>query len=247
MIDLHTHILYGVDDGAASLEESLKCIEACYLQGVRGIFLTPHRKKGQFESSSEKRKAHFACLQAETRNRFPELQLFYGEEIYVSFDALKKVEEGEWKSLANGSFVLIEFHPALQYAEIEQAVVQVRCMGKYPVLAHIERYEQLAFDAGRVERLIQKGAYTQVNAKNVLPMKIWGEKHKMYKKRVKFFLEKQLVHFVASDLHAFSEENLCLFKAYQQIEKKYGKERADLLFSKNQEALLQKKEEAIRL
>lgn len=246
MIDIHTHILYGVDDGVTTLEESLKCIEACYLQGVRGIFLTPHRKKGQFESSTEKRQAHFACLQAEVRKRFPELQLFYGEEIYVSFDALKKIEEGTWKSLENGAFVLIEFHPALHYAEMEQTVVQLRCMGKCPVLAHIERYEPLAFDAVKVERLIQKGAYIQVNAKNVLPMKLWGEKNKEYKKRVKFFLEKGMVHFVASDVHSFAEENLCLLKAYQQVEKKYGKERADLLFLKNQEALLQEKEEAIR-
>ena len=82
------------------------------------------------------------------------------------------------------------------------------------------------------------GCYTQINSSSVLKPKLLGDSHKFMKKRAQFFLEKDLVHFVASDMHNVDQRPPYMEKAYQLIENRYGSDRARALFVENQQTLL---------
>ena len=105
--------------------------------------------------------------------------------------------------------------------------------GKIPVIAHIERYECLEKNIKLIEKLIEHGVKIQVNAESVLKPKLFGDKHKKYKQRAKYFLEKDIVDIISSDAH-----NLDMKEAYDVILKKYGEEKAKLLFELNAENIL---------
>ncbi|WP_321166592.1 CpsB/CapC family capsule biosynthesis tyrosine phosphatase, partial [Streptococcus suis] len=106
-------------------------------------------------------------------------------------------------------------------------------LGLTPVLAHIERYDALAFQSERVEKLIDKGCYTQVNSNHVLKPALIGERAKEFKKRTRYFLEQDLVHCVASDMHNLYSRPPFMREAYQLVKKEYGEDRAKALFKKN--------------
>ena len=238
MIDIHSHIIFDVDDGPKTLEDSRRLLEESYRQGVRTIISTSHRRKGMFETPEEKIAANFKQVQELAKQVADDLTVLYGAEIYYTSDILKKLEEGTFPSLGGTKYVLIEFSMNTPYKDIHSALGNVIRLGMTPVVAHIERYHCLENDEDRVSELINMGCYMQVNSSNVLKPKLFGDRYKFMKKRVQFFLERDLVHFVASDMHNLDDRPPYMQKAYQLIVKKYGAARAEELFKTNQEILL---------
>ena len=238
MIDIHSHIIFDVDDGPKTLEDSRRLLEESYRQGVRTIISTSHRRKGMFETPEEKIAANFKQVQDLAKQVADDLTVLYGAEIYYTSDILKKLEEGTLPSLGGTKYVLIEFSMNTPYKDIHSALGNVIRLGMIPVVAHIERYHCLENDEDRVSELINMGCYMQVNSSNVLKPKLFGDRYKFMKKRVQFFLERDLVHFVASDMHNLDDRPPYKQKAYQLVAKKYGAERAEELFKTNQEILL---------
>ena len=238
MIDIHSHIIFDVDDGPKTLENSRRLLEESYRQGVRTIISTSHRRKGMFETPEEKIAANFKQVQEVAKQVADDLTVLYGAEIYYTSDILKKLEEGTFPSLGGTKYVLIEFSMNTPYKDIHSALGNVIRLGMTPVVAHIERYHCLENDEDRVSELINMGCYMQVNSSNVLKPKLFGDRYKFMKKRVQFFLERDLVHFVASDMHNLDDRAPYIQKAYQIVAKKYGAERAEELFKTNQEILL---------
>lgn len=239
MIDIHSHIIFGVDDGPKTPEESLALLQESYRQGVRGIVATSHRRKGMFETPEEIIKERFEQVQELARIVSDDLFLFYGAEIYYTDDVAEKLERGELPCYADSKSILLEFSPSESYRRIQKAVREVLALGLTPVLAHIERYDALDKEPNRVAELIQLGAYTQVNSASILKAKWFGDPHKVYKQRAKLFLDEDLVHFVASDMHNLNRRPPYLQEAYQLIEQAYGSHRAKALFIEHPLALLQ--------
>lgn len=238
MIDIHSHIIFDVDDGPKTLEDSRRLLEESYRQGVRTIISTSHRRKGMFETPEEKIAANFKQVQELAKQVADDLTVLYGAEIYYTSDILKKLEEETFPGLGGTKYVLIEFSMNTPYKDIHSALGNVIRLGMIPVVAHIERYHCLENDEDRVSELINMGCYMQVNSSNVLKPKLFGDRYKFMKKRVQFFLERDLVHFVASDMHNLDDRPPYMQKAYQIVAKKYGAERAEELFKTNQEILL---------
>ena len=238
MIDIHSHIIFDVDDGPKTLEDSRRLLEESYRQGVRTIISTSHRRKGMFETPEEKIAANFKQVQEVAKQVADDLTVLYGAEIYYTSDILKKLEEGTFPSLGGTKYILIEFSMNTPYKDIHSALGNVIRLGMTPVVAHIERYHCLENDEDKVSELINMGCYMQVNSSNILNPKLFGDRYKFMKKRVQFFLERDLVHFVASDMHNLDDRPPYMQKAYQIVAKKYGAERAEELFKTNQEILL---------
>lgn len=238
MIDIHSHIIFGVDDGPKTIEESLDLIKESYEQGVRKIIATSHRRKGMFETSEEKIYANYEILKTKTKELFENIELYYGAEIYCTLESLKKIENDELPTIENTKYVLLEFSSTSRYNDIEKVVSKIVNTGKIPILAHIERYNELENNEKRVESLINRGAYIQINAASVLKPKLFGDPLKIYKKRAKYFLEKDLVHFIASDMHNTTNRKSYMKDAYNIVEKKYGTKRAENLFKLNQQEIL---------
>ena len=91
MIDVHSHIVFDVDDGPKTLEESLDLIGESYAQGVRKIVSTSHRRKGMFETPEDKIFANFSKGEAEAEALYPDLTSYYGGEPQTLWRNLKRI------------------------------------------------------------------------------------------------------------------------------------------------------------
>lgn len=238
MIDIHSHVIFGVDDGPQTLEQSLALLTEASRQGVTKIIATSHRRKGMFETPEETTLKHFSQVKEAASQVLPNLELYYGGELYYTPSILDKLEKGHFPTLNGSRFALIEFSGHTPYKEIHQAVSELAMIGITPVLAHIERYQALEYEEKRVRELINMGAYTQINSSSVLKPKLFGDKHKVFKKRARYFLDKQLVHCVASDMHNLNSRKPYMDQAYDVVRKAYGGQTAEELFVINPQSLL---------
>lgn len=238
MIDIHSHIVFDVDDGPKTLEESLSLIEESYRQGVRIIVSTSHRRKGMFETPEDIIFKNFSIVKHEAEKGFEHLQILYGGELYYTSDMLEKLKLKQIPTLNNTKFALIEFSMQTSWKDIHTALSNVLMLGITPVVAHIERYNALENQKERVKEIINMGCYTQINSFHILKQKLFNDKHKRFKKRARYFLEENLVHFVASDMHNLDVRPPFLAEAYKIICRDFGKERANQLFIENAQSIL---------
>ena len=233
MIDIHSHIVFDVDDGPKNRAESKALLEEAYVQGVRTVVSTSHRRKGMFETPEEKIAANFSEVKQIAQEIAPDLTVVYGAEIYFSSDALEKLEKDLIPRLNDTRFALIEFSMNTPYRDIHSALTKVLMLGITPVVAHIERYHALENDEKKVRELINMGCYMQINSSSVLKPRLFGDNYKFMKKRARYFLDKGLVHVVASDMHNLESRPPYMREAYELIVKKYGAEKASELFETN--------------
>lgn len=238
MIDIHSHIIFDVDDGPRNIEESLRLVQSAAEQGVRIIVATSHRRKGMFETPEKKIKAHFLQLKAEVARLLPKVTLCYGGELYYTKDMIEKLTQKKIPTINGSRYVLLEFSMTTPWKDIQEAVREVQMIGLTPLIAHIERYNALAFEEGRVRELIESGCYTQVNSNHLLKAELIGDAAKEFKKRARYFLERDLIHCVASDMHNLDTRPSYMKEAYELVCREYGLDRAKNLFKKNPLALL---------
>lgn len=239
MIDLHSHIIFGVDDGPKTLEESEQLLIEAYHQGVRTIVATSHRRIGMFETLEEKIQLNFRRVQEIAQEIAPDLTILYGAEVYYSNEMLEKLKIGEIPCINKTSYVLIEFGRSTSFWEIRNALKNLLMLGLIPIVAHIERYQALKNNEKYLKEIISMGCYTQVNSSNILKPKFFNDKNRVLKKRVKYFLERDLVHFIASDMHNLSKRPPYMKDAYEIISKKYGEKKARELFVDNPSRIIQ--------
>ena len=233
MIDIHSHIIFDVDDGPKSRDDSRALLAEAYDQGVRTIVSTSHRRKGMFETPEDKIAANFKVVQELAKEIAPDLTILYGAEIYYTSDILDKLEKQIIPRLNGTRYALIEFSMNTPYREIHSALSKVLMLGITPVIAHIERYHALENDEKRVRELINMGCYTQINSSSILKPKLFGDTYKFMKKRARYFLDRDLVHIVASDMHNLVDRRPYMKEAYELVSKKYGQEKAHELFTTN--------------
>lgn len=239
MIDMHSHIVFDVDDGPKTIEESLNLLDIAYEQGVRVVVATSHRRKGMFETPETIIKSNFTSLKLAVKERYSDLALIFGGELYYTKDLPKKLSEKKVPTLNGSSLVLLEFSKGTSWREIKEAVNEILLLGLTPLLAHIERYDALSFDKNKVRELIDRGCYTQINSNHVLKPKLFKDSAKEFKKRARYFLENQLVHVVASDMHNLDKRPPYMKQAYEVISDEYGSGVAKKLFRDNPQALLE--------
>ncbi|MGX7112360.1 CpsB/CapC family capsule biosynthesis tyrosine phosphatase [Gemella cuniculi] len=239
MIDIHSHIIFGVDDGAHDEKETEDLLRESFSQGVRTIIATPHRRRGMFETDIEIIKENFSRVEKIAKGISEDLNIYLGSEIFYREGELANIESRKYPTLAETEYILVEFSYGISYKEIYRVLNGIVLLGLTPVVAHVERYSNL--DEQKVQELINMGSYIQVNAASVLKTKLIGDKHKHYKKRAKKYLDAELVHFIASDMHNMTTRKPYMKEAYEIIEKKYGTTIAYELFEKNQERLLMNK------
>lgn len=241
MIDIHSHIVFGVDDGPRTREESLALLQEAFSQGVRTIVSTSHRRKNMFETPEEVIMENFKEVQALAQQELPDLTILYGAEIYYSEDALEKLESKQIPTLNDTQYALIEFSSRTPYWEIRNALSKILLLGIKPVIAHIERYAELESNEKRVKELIDMGCYTQINSSSVLKPRLFRDKYRLFKKRAQYFLSHNLVHCVASDMHNLTSRPPYMKQAFTLIKQQYGEKKAQELFMVNPQSIISNK------
>lgn len=143
MIDIHSHIVFDVDDGPLTIDDSLALIGESYRQGVRTIVSTSHRRKGMFETPEDDIYNKFLHLKREAEKEYEGLTILYGGELYYTEDILDKLAQNLIPRMNDTRFALIEFSMNTPWRDIHTALSQVIMLGITPIIAHIERYDAL--------------------------------------------------------------------------------------------------------
>ena len=242
MIDIHSHIVFDVDDGPSTIEESLALIGESYRQGVRTIVSTSHRRRDLFKTPEEKIWENFKQVKEAAEAKFEGLEILYGGELYYNNALLEKLENHQVPRMNDTQFALIEFSMKTSWKDIHDGLTKVLMLGVTPIIAHIERYDALENHEERVRELINMGCYTQINSAHVLKAKLFGDKYRQFKKRARYFLEKNVVHIVASDMHNLDARPPYMDVARDIITQEFGTSRAYRLFEENAKTLLENKD-----
>lgn len=227
MTDVHSHILPFVDDGSNSIDKSLEIIKILIKQGVNKIFLTPHHKLGEYEKTVQEIKREFDEFNKIVKDTGLEVELYLGQEIYCSSNTYNLLKDGKLLTLNDSKYILIEFD-YYNYTEISDYVYNLKSLGYFPIIAHIERYTYL--DESTLFDLKNQGALIQVNASTIV-----GKRTRSNQKKVLNYIERGYVDFVSTDIHSGRE--CCIEKAYNLVKKKFGVAVAEKLFEENAKIL----------
>jgi protein-tyrosine phosphatase len=205
IVDIHVHLIPGVDDGPADIESTLELLRVAHQNGVRTLVATPHMflepfdlwDPSQVRESFTRMEVVLKELSERPENEFlRDLSLHLGAENYACQPFLKALDQGAILTLADSRYVLIEFSPMITEGQILQVVDRVRAWNLVPVLAHVERYEALHKRKQQLASLIEKGCLTQVNLSSLLhPM--WSKRGRLTRRLIK----QDLVSLIASDSH----------------------------------------------
>ncbi len=232
-VDIHTHILPGVDDGARDTAQALTLLKQAYSQGTRAVILTPHYRGRYRGNVREKLAGKFKELQTALGTECPELGIYLGCEVGYELDISEKIADGSVLSLNNTQYVLLEFQNTNFRSRILDGVLEVINFGYIPIVAHVERYDAIRKSPRLAEELIDLGALLQINADGVLGKDGFGVKRCCHQ-----LLKHNLVHFIATDAHDQETRRPELKTCYQKVRKKYGQMYADALFIHNGRAVL---------
>ncbi len=224
-INIHCHILPGVDDGSRNIDMSLAMLEEARREGVEEAILTFHfypEEQDQLERAKDAfEKLNIALgRQADAASLGKAPRLHLGNEILFDSRSLEHVQSGRALTLAGSRYVLLEFMPSDPYEKLETAVRSFRMAGYRPVLAHVERYSALKLDEIMpIKQLIEGGAIIQVNARNFDTGRFDLAGSKKQKKLI-HLIELGLVHVIADDSHNLEERKPCMGTVMDKLRSK---------------------------
>jgi len=257
MIDLHSHILCGLDDGAEVLEESIEMCRMSYDDGIRTIVATPHILDGIYPNhrsailtrlqelraalkkfgirSSAPRGKDFNASTHSHIDASDGLELLPGADVHFSSNMVHRCEEGEIVTVNDqGRYLMVEFEfQAIPYMA-EEALFQMLAKGIVPIISHPERNLEIVKKPKRYYEMIRMGCLGQVTA-----MSLTGEFGPEIKRSAEKLLAKRLIHIIASDAHSPHRRPPMLSAGVKAAEKIVGKEEARKMVSEYPKALIE--------
>lgn len=232
-VDIHTHILPGVDDGALNMDEALELVRMARMNGTAHLVLTPHYRGRWRSNTPQLLRRQFDQLVALAKEAVPDMTLYLGNEAAIEREVGDKVAEGRILPLHNSRYVLLEFSYDTSRIQMVDGVMGVISSGYTPVIAHAERYRIIQKDKKLAGDLLEVGALIQLNADSIMGKCGLGIKWTCGR-----LLRKGMVQFVASDAHDPKERPPLLKDCYDHVCKRYGRDYADAIFRENALALL---------
>jgi len=234
MIDIHSHILPGLDDGSKSMEETLAIVCQLHKAGFKTLIATPHVLEGRdFLSPREILAATDQVCKCVAEAGIP-VEIWPGAENYIFPDLAKWAGEGKLMTLGNtGRYLLVEL-PMLEIPQYtEQVFFELQVQGLTPVLAHPERNKGLIDQPEYLLDWAKKGVLFQMNLRSLS-----GRYGPRSEELAEIMLRSRLVHFVGSDAHRTSQRDSTYLEAVQSVEEIVGGERFQEVTQKNPEAVL---------
>ena len=243
MVDIHNHLLYGVDDGAKTLEEALVALEKAKELGFDSIVFTPHYIKGsRFVSNVMENTKKVDSLRKELENRGISIDLYLGNEIYFENDMYKLVLEKEVATMNNSRYLLFELPMMNEVNNLKEVIFSLRVKGLIPIIAHPERYTYFQKNPNDMIDLIDQGCLFQCNIGSLS-----GVYGKPACKCVKVLLKHNLVHFMATDVHRPDGKDYTEFlQSKSLLEKLVGEEYTKELIEINPSRIIEDKDVIVR-
>lgn len=223
--DIHCHLIYGVDDGPQTLEQSVAMVQAAYKDGVRTVIATSHICPGIQEFRADLYLQHLEELRSYCASQSIDLRILTGAEILYSQLTGHFLRDGRIFSLGDSEYVLVEFLPDVTGKEIQEALTEILRSGYRPVIAHVERYPNVFGSVRKMSELkADFDALLQMNCATVLGGKGWHRD-----KAARRMIEEGLIDMVATDAHNTSSRPTRMRRTYDFLSDNFSKEEARML------------------
>lgn len=197
MIDVHCHILHGIDDGPATIEDSIQLCRKLYENGIRGVIATPHFISGdQFDAEPVEIREKLALLKNELEKQDIKLDIYPGMEVFAAHDIVKNLKTGRIVTLNDTKYVLIEFSLNVMPKYAMDLLFSIQLEGYMPIIAHPERYSAEFNKSGLLEQMVERGILLQVNTGSIM-----GKHGSRIEKAAAGLIRCGLVHIISSDSH----------------------------------------------
>lgn len=196
MIDMHSHILPNIDDGARNIEETFHLIQEAKEAGFEAVVATSHYMEGYYETDTPEREVWVNAIYDKLQEKNIDIHLYLGNEIYLSENMIKLLEEGKASTINDTSYVLFEMPLNVEPLNLYDVIYEMLQYKLVPILAHPERYAFVQQEPELIYDLIQKGVLMQANYASIIGY--YGLKAQMI---VKKMLENNMIHFLGSDVH----------------------------------------------
>lgn len=219
MIDLHCHILPGIDDGAKNMDDSIAMARSAVAEGITYILATPHHKAHGWNNEKNEIIQLVQQVQAEIDKQDIPLTIFPGQEVRLYGELIEDIDAEKIQFIDEGNqYVLIEFPSAEIPTYTEQLFYQLQHKGITPIVVHPERNQGVLKYPNQLKKLIDKGALAQLTAGSYV-----GTFGKEVEKLSRDLIEADMIHYIASDAHNTTTRKFHLKEAYEQLEKEYGR------------------------
>jgi len=238
MVDIHCHILDGVDDGPKTIEEAIALARKLKEKGVSKVIATPHFI-GDYDlkPTPECVNKKISQLSNELHKQGIEFGIYPGMEVFASDDTVDRIKNGEILTLNNSRYVLIEFSFENVPKYMLNLLFSMQLEGYIPIIAHPERYSVQYRKSGIIKEAVEKGALLQVNSGSLM-----GMHGKEVRKEAIRLLKEGMVHLIANDAHGGKR----LVPVVKDVEKALievcGTENTDIIFYKNPVLVFENKE-----
>lgn len=237
MIDIHSHIIPNVDDGARSVEETFNILKEAQEAGFTDVILTSHFLLNYYETNAQELIFWKEKLQEVLKKQGTKINLHSGMEIYITNQMEELLENKKILTLANSRYMLIELPLATNVKYFDYVVYYLEAKGIKPVIAHPERYKCVQKDPDIVEEYIEKGCLIQCNYGSIV--NLYGREAE---KTIKTLLKKNQVHFLGSDVHRENGTYLIILDAIKKIRKIIGENKINEITTINPKKILQNEE-----
>ena len=179
MIDIHTHILPNIDDGSRSIEETFNLIKEAKNVGFDAIVTTSHYMEGYYETNVPEREVWLNAICENMQVKNIDMMLYLGNEIYMSENIIKLLEERKASTINDTSYVLFELPLNVEPFNLYDVIYELQQYKLVPILAHPERYSFVQKEPELIYDLVEKGVLMQANYGSVIGQ--YGKKAEMTK------------------------------------------------------------------
>ena len=217
--DIHSHVIWGVDDGAETKEETYKMLREACADGIGRIICTPHVTPGVYEFPEEAFQEHFQDAVEYIGKEGLPLQLYRGAELLWTENTPRLLREHQVATMAGTKYAMIEFSPTDSREKIYDALQKVAGAGFVPIIAHMERYPAIGKVSQVKEMKSRFRAMVQINARSLTrkqPLMRRGFFDSLFKDGY--------VDFVATDTHSMPGRETCMTAGMTALREKYGEE-----------------------
>jgi protein-tyrosine phosphatase len=233
MIDIHSHILPGIDDGAQNMSETIEMAKKAVEEGIGTIIATPHHKNGQYENSKPQIIEQVANVNLVLADEGIDLKVIPGQETRIFGEFIEEYESGKILTLADSQYVFLELPSGHVPRYTDQLLFDIQLKGLTPIIVHPERNSQFIEQPDLLYKFVKKGTLTQVTASSLCGY--FGKKIKTFSQQL---IESNLTHFIASDAHNVKNRTFKMAEAFELIDSKYGPDMV-YLFTENAELLVE--------
>ncbi|PAD67848.1 tyrosine protein phosphatase [Bacillus sp. 7586-K] len=232
MIDIHSHILPGIDDGAQTVEDSINMAKLAVEEGITKIIATPHHQNGKYINKKQNIIERVSELNVVLQKENIPLEVLPGQETRIYGELIEDINKGDILPLNQTNYLFIELPSGHIPRYTEQLLFDVQLKGFTPIIVHPERNAGVMENPDKLLNLVKKGALTQVTAGSVV-----GYFGKKIQKLSMQLIEANLTHFISSDAHNITSRSFHIRESISEINKEFGQQ-AVYYFKENAELLV---------